>query len=120
MKNSLKLVIPATNSAQTMKTRESTRKERISLIEKHASGLSYRQISEDLGISKATAWRIVNHWQNETRVNDKPRSGRPRKLSARDECHLRLMVAREPNATLSDLAEDLGVNVSKRTVGDYL
>jgi len=103
-----------------MKTRESTRKERISVIEKHALGWSYGQIGKALDISKATAWRIVKRWQDENRVDDKRRPGRPKKLSARDERRLGLMVAREPDATLRDLAGDSELKVSERTVGDYL
>ena len=62
---------PTTNSTQKKKTRrESTQKERISVIEKHALGWSYQQIGEALGISKAPAGRIVKRWHDENRVEN--------------------------------------------------
>ena len=111
---------PATNSTQKMKTRESTQKECISVIEKHALGWSYQHIGEALGISKATAWRIVKRWHDENRVENKPRPGRPKKLSERDARRLCCMTQREPQATLGDITGSSGLNVSIRTVGDYL
>ena len=103
-----------------MKTRESTQKKRISVIEKHALEWSYQQIGEALGISKATAWRIVKRWHDENRVENTARPGRPKKLSKRDARRLRCMTQREPRANLADITGSSGVNVSIRTVGDYL
>lgn len=103
-----------------MKTRESTQKERISVIEKHALGWSYQQIGEALGIFKATAWRIVKRWHDENRVENKARPGRPKKLSERDARRLRHMTQREPRATLADITGSSGLNISMGAVGDYL
>ncbi|RPA97275.1 hypothetical protein L873DRAFT_1810092 [Choiromyces venosus 120613-1] len=64
-----------------MKTREFTCKEHIMVIEKYVLGWSYRQIREALGISKATAYWIMNCWYDENHVNNKQRPGRPKKLS---------------------------------------
>ena len=103
-----------------MKTRESTQKGRISVIEKHALGWSYQQIGEALGISKASAWGIVKRCHDENHVENKARPGRPKKLSEHDARQLRRMTQREPRATRADITGSSGLNVSIRTVGDYL
>jgi len=109
-----------TNSDQNMKTHESTKKECIAVIEKHGLGFSYQQIGYALGISKATAWCIVKYWHDENRIDNKPRPGRQKQLSKRDERRLRLLNTGEPYATFCDNTSSSSVNVSDRVVGDYL
>ena len=62
----------------------------------------------------------MKRWHDENRVENKARPGRPKKLSERDAHRLRRMTQREPRATLADITGSSGLNVSIRTVRDYL
>ncbi|KAG0634722.1 hypothetical protein HOY80DRAFT_1004914 [Tuber brumale] len=103
-----------------MKTRESTRKEHISVIEKHALGWSNRKITKLLHISVPTAYRIIERWHEENRVEDKGRSGWLKKLLERDKQQLLCMTIQEPDTALQEITASSGLNVSERTVEDYL
>ncbi|KAG0633432.1 hypothetical protein HOY80DRAFT_1105491 [Tuber brumale] len=111
---------PQSNSTKKIKTQESTRKKRISVIEKHASGWSYCKIAKSLHISALTAYQIIKRWHDENRVEDKGRSELPKKLREWDKRRLRRMTIQEPDATLQEITASSGLNVSERTVGDYL
>jgi len=63
--------------------RESTHEERIRVIQLKSEGHSYREIQQQTGIGKTAVHRIFNEWNTENAVINKPRSGRPKKLSDR-------------------------------------
>ncbi|CUS07592.1 unnamed protein product [Tuber aestivum] len=102
------------------KNSEIDRKDRISMIERHTAGESYRKIAEELDVSKSAAHKIVTSWQEDHKIDPAPRSGAPRKLSLSDERYLKITSMRDPYATLHDITSSLDLDVSERTVGDSL
>jgi transposase len=63
----------------TDRRRQTTLEERVKAIERHAQGKFYSQIAEELSISKSTVQNIIKAWENEQRIQPKPRPGRPKK-----------------------------------------
>jgi len=73
-------------------------------IKKHAEGETHREIADELGISKSTCQRIVSSFENERKIHEAPRPGRPKKLSQSDRRFVRLLAMQEPHATIAEIA----------------
>ncbi|XP_070177781.1 uncharacterized protein [Littorina saxatilis] len=46
-------------------------------------GATYRAVAHRLGVSPSVVWRLQERWRATERVQDRPRSGRPKKTDAR-------------------------------------
>lgn len=86
----------------------------------HQQGLSQTKISKQTGISRCAVQALLKKHKETGNVEDRRRSGRPRKLSAADEKHLKLISLRNrkmsSSAISSELAETSGTQVHPSTV----
>ena len=87
----------------------------------HEQG-SMRALAARFAVSVDFVWRLLDRYRRTGRVNPKPPGGGPpRKLSRSDEQVLGQLVAAHPEATLSELKQQLkaktGVAVSDSTIG---
>ena len=83
---------------------------------------SMRALAVRFSVSLDFVWRLLDRYRRTGRLNPKPpRGGAPRKLSRADEQVLRQLVKAHPEATLSELNQQLkaktGVEVSDSTIG---
>ena len=98
-----------------MQAKETTQQERLKIIELKAKGYPYSKISEEAGfsISKYGAHRIVKIWEDEKRVENIPRPGRPEKYSEIDVTQNLINASEaDPEATLEDITNDPALNVA--------
>jgi transposase len=80
-------------------------KERI--VSKHKDGLSLRQIAKDLVLTKSAVESLLKKYTATGSIANKPRYGRPKKLSMRQERSLQRAVKVEPRTTATALAKDM-------------
>jgi len=97
-----------------------TRNERVKIIELHAEGKSYRQIANELGISKDGARKVINYWTDTGELNPPPRPGKKPALNERDRRYLVRLSDLHPRATIAEIAQEAGLKVNPRTIGKYL
>jgi transposase len=83
-------------------------------------GKTYRQIARETGVSPAQAQRIYEQWNINRKIHNAQRTGRPRKLSARDLRQAKRVVGKMPFATLDKVAEECHAPVKPRVLGRYL
>jgi transposase len=104
----------------TGKRREATVNERVSIIERHARGESYRKIEDATGVSKSQAQAIVKYWRDHGEIKPPPCSGPVPRLSERDKRHLRRLSDAHPRMTLAEITNEARVPVKPRTTENYL
>ena len=98
-----------------MQAKETTQQERLKIIELKAKGYPYSKISEEAGfsISKYGAHRIVKIWEDEKRVENIPRPGRPEKYPDIDVTRSLINASEaDPEATLEDITNSPALNVT--------
>ena len=88
------------------------------------SGMNMSQVSKQLKISRCCVRNAIMKYENQGRFTDSKRSGRPKKLSERDERELKRLVQGENRLSVAKITKDLCVSlsgpVSKETVRRYL
>ncbi|KAL3974221.1 trafficking protein particle complex subunit 2 [Sarotherodon galilaeus] len=97
-----------------------TRFDRHKIVLLHQQGEPQRTISRKLGISRHGVQCVLKKFQQTGQVEDKRRSGRPKKLSTADEQYLKVMSLRNRKRSSKDLTQDLrdasGPSVDPATV----
>ena len=86
-------------------------------------GLSQRAIQSRLHISKTAVQQAIHKHTITGLFDDAPRSGRPRKTSVRDDRVLKMIVQKNPRASLPKLSCELrtaGINVSTNRISRRL
>ena len=86
----------------------------------HQQGLSQTKISKQTGVSRCAVQALLKKHKKTGNVEDRRRSGRPRKLNAADEKHIKLISLRNrkmsSSVISSELAETSGTQVHTSTV----
>lgn len=104
----------------TDKRREASLEERIDVVAKRKEGKTYREIARETGMSHTQAKRIYEKWNKTRKIHNAQRTGRPRKVSARDLRQAKRVVGKMPSATLAKVAEESHAPVKPRVLGRYL
>ena len=76
------------------------------LIIKTVKSKSLAEVADIFNVSKQQVERICKHYQETGDVHDRPRSGRPRKTTARDDSLLVRLSKARPMSTASQLQEE--------------
>ncbi|CAF1477350.1 unnamed protein product [Adineta ricciae] len=88
------------------------------------SGMKVSKIAEQLPISRKCIMNAIERYEKHGEFSDLKRSGRPKKLSARDERHLKRLVKGENRLSAAKITSDLNSSlpkpVTRRTVCNYL
>ncbi|GBP03423.1 Transposable element Tcb1 transposase [Eumeta japonica] len=94
------------------------------VVSQRKEGKSYGEISKIVKISRATVQTILRNYRETNSTENKPRTGRPKKLSRHDVSSLLKEVKRDPKLSAPKLAEHLqnccNVTVTSRTVINVL
>jgi len=100
--------------------KELTDFERGEIVGLSRGGFSYGNISKILDIPKSTVGVVVKKYNEERLTTTKPRSGRPKILSERDNRHLIKIAKENRSKTLEELTENfntaMNISVSNRTI----
>lgn len=87
-------------------------------------GKKAKELSEMFNVSLRTVYNIINRAEKENRIDYKPQSGRPKKLSERNERRLIKKIIDNPRTSTRSLAAELnkeaGVAVSYNTIRNTL
>uniref|UniRef100_A0AAR2LKG2 Transposase n=1 Tax=Pygocentrus nattereri TaxID=42514 RepID=A0AAR2LKG2_PYGNA len=104
-------------------TKELSKDTRNKIVALHQAGKTESAIGKQLGVKKSTVGAIIRKWKTYKTTANLPRSGAPRKISARGVKMTTRTVSRYPRTTRGDLVNDLqkaGTNVTKATVSNTL
>lgn len=85
----------------------------------HKAGKGYKSISKITGLHQSTIRSIIRKWKMLGTVMNRPRSGRPTKISPKMQRKIIKEVAKKPEITLEELQTCLAiakVNVHKSTI----
>lgn len=86
----------------------------------HQQGLSLTKILKHTGVLRCAVQSVLKKYKETGKVEDRRRSGRPRKLSAADEKHIKLISLRNrkmsSSAISSQLAKTSGTKIHPSTV----
>lgn len=89
------------------------------IVEAKESGKTDRDVAKQFHVEHTTVSKIYRRWKTEKTVKRRPKSGRPRKLTARDERALVNYVKADPKRTSVDVKKaaqtDLGKEISETT-----
>lgn len=99
-------------------------KKKIAIIARMKKGDSECEVARTMKISKSSVANIMKHYKKYGNVQDRPRSGRPRKISPRAAAEMRQAIKTERVKTteqcLKWLRKNYKVTVSPRTVRNVL
>lgn len=86
----------------------------------HANGKSYNEIRKLVNLSKSTVGDIVRRYKNEDRIESKLQTGRPKKLSAREEKQIVRKVVKNPRISApklkTEVLKETGKEVHEQTI----
>lgn len=89
---------------------------KMQIVKLYERGMSQQNISDQFQIHKSIISRILKRYRIRKTVAAAPRTGRPRKTSARDDNAIIRQIKRNPWATSSEIRSEIGANVSSRTI----
>lgn len=102
------------------KQKETTEEERKIILELHKQNKTCAQIGEIVKRSRYTIYSIIKRFKNETSLKSRPHTGRPRKLSTKEERKIVRKVKQNPKITSTQIAaevkEELGKEIHPKTV----
>ena len=100
-----------------------TEVERAEIVAFHKNGLSQRQLSKQLNISKSSIQRAITKFKNEGIYGNRKKNGRPRKTTSRDDTSMKRAVTRSPTNSCKKIRPRFllkGANVSISTISRQL
>ncbi|KAI4888479.1 hypothetical protein NFI96_001823 [Prochilodus magdalenae] len=120
--------LPTTSNTHTpnstmVKTKEQSEDTRNPIVDLHQAGKTESAIGKQLDVKKSTVGAIIRKWKTYKTTTNLPRSGAPRKISARGVKMITRTVRKNPRTTRGDLVNDLqeaGTNVTKATISNTL
>lgn len=90
----------------------------------YQSGLNMNKISKQLNVSRCCVRNAIMKFENQGKFVDSERSGRPKKISERDERELKRLVRGDNRLSGAQITRDLNVGlakpVSQETIRRYL
>ena len=86
------------------------------IIKLSERGLSYRKIGQETGTPFSTVQTIIRRYKNEHRVEDKPKSGRPKLFTDRDERLILRRVRDNPQISAVEVSSNMRVNAHPESV----
>lgn len=102
-------------SGHRQKNEELKPEARAAICSAVASGQSKAEVARAFNVSYHTVYLTIRRWRERHDNASKPRQGRSKKLSIRDERHLIRLYQQSPKAPWSTLVAIAGVDISKST-----
>ena len=88
---------------------------KVRIVEMTAAGKTQLEIATNLGVNQSTISRVIRRWRNDRELEARKRSGCPAKLNNRDHCQLARTAQQNPRASLRELIQIAGLNISEPT-----
>lgn len=100
---------------------ENDRQRAIGMVD---AGMSIADVTVQFNVHRSTVWRLINRYRQTGTARDRPRSGRPKKLTPREERYLRFTSTRDKFLPATRIVHHLrattGIRVSAQTVRNRL
>ena len=68
---------------------------RMTVIGMLAGGMTVNHVAVSFGVHRATIWRLGQHFRTTGTAKDRPRYGRPKRLTPREERYIRITANRD-------------------------
>lgn len=118
LSHSLILVTESSNMAPHGKELSEDLKRRIVVL--HEDGQGYKKIANTLKLSCSTVAKIIQHFKRAGSTQNRPRVGRPKKLSARAQRHIQMLSLKDRRRSAVSIAAEIeevgGQPVSAQTI----
>ncbi|KAK3560117.1 hypothetical protein QTP86_033874 [Hemibagrus guttatus] len=117
------VLLNQTPNSTMAKTKELSKDTRNKIVDLHQAGKTESAIGKQLGVKKSTVGAIIRKWKTYKTTDNLPRSGAPRKISARGVKMITRTVSKNPRTIRGDLVNDLqraGTKVTKATISNTL
>lgn len=99
------------------KSKDTTSEVRQLVIFHNARGLSGDKVAKLLNLKRSTVYNIIRSFKEENRIDRKPRSGRPKRLSVQDKRYIIRKIERNPKVSAEHLSRDLSKRCAKPVTG---
>ena len=118
LSHSLILVTESSNMAPHGKKLSEDLKRRIVTL--HKEGQGYKKIANNLKLSGSSVVKIIQRFKREGSTQNRPRVGRPKKLSARAERHIQMISLKDRRRSAASITAEIeevgGQPVSAQTI----
>ena len=89
-----------------------------------AGGMTVNDVAVSFGVHRTTIWRLAQHFRTTGTVKDRPRSGRPKCLTPREERYIRITAGWDHILPATRIVDRVriatGVRISAETVRNNL
>lgn len=103
-------------SANRQRNCEFNNEQKAAMCSEIFAGESYQVVAEHWNTTKSTVHRIFKHWKSTQSFNNKPRSGRPLKLTQSEVRYICLLIKRNRKIGYAALIGAIDGKVSKKTI----
>ena len=103
-------------SANRWRLCESNPVQRAAMCTELSQGKTYRAVAQTYKCSPSTAHSIFKRWNNAKSFENKPRSGRPKKLTPSAVIYITLMIKKDRRITRNALVGAMDGRISKSTI----
>lgn len=90
--------------------------QKAAIVAELSQGKTHRAVAAAFNTSPSTTHRIFKRWKEDATLENKPRSGRPPKLTEAEKRYIVLLVKRNRSITYSALIGAMGGRISRSTI----
>ena len=90
--------------------------QKAAIVAELSQGKTHRAVAAAFNTSLLTTHRIFKRWKEDATLENKPRSGRPPKLTEAEKRYIVLLVKRNRSITYSALVGAIGGRISRSTI----
>lgn len=103
-------------SANRQRNCEFTPVQKAVIVEKLSSGASHRTVATEFKTTPSTTHAIFKRWKQDKTLDNKPRKGRPQKLTKCEIRYIILLIKKQRNITWKALIGSMDGKVTRRTI----
>jgi transposase len=97
---------------------------RMTVIGMLAGGMTVNDVAVSFGVHRTTIWRLGQHFRTTGTAKDRPRYGRPKRLTPREESYIRITADRDhfllATRIVDRVRRAIGVRISAQAVRNKL
>ncbi|KAL7812705.1 hypothetical protein V8C26DRAFT_406346 [Trichoderma gracile] len=86
----------------------------------YENGIPRSEIARREGVPVGSVYGIATRYTQQLSAQDKPRPGRPEKLSEADKRHIKRLIRADPSMTKRQIIDTIPLHVSVNTLANYL
>ena len=107
-------------SANRQRNCEFTPVQKAVMVEKLSTGISHRKVAAEFKTTPSTTYAIFKRWKEHKSLENKPRKGRPQKLTKSEIRYIILLIKKQRKITWKALIGSMDGKVTRRTIQRYM